>query len=83
MSRGRLISPRRSIFIGVEGRSDRAFVQFLRKCCERKGKRHLHLYVRVASKAVAIRLTWSNTLYAILSNRSFVEGVSSAKIRVA
>ncbi len=49
MSRGRrLIALRRSIYIGVEGRSDRAFVQFLGKVCESQG-RHLHLYVKPAN----------------------------------
>ena len=46
MWRRHSIKPRRVIFIGVEGRSDRAFVQFLGLCCEQQG-RHLHLDVTV------------------------------------
>ena len=38
------IEPRRVIFIGVEGTSDRAFVTFLQNCCDEKGL-HLHLNV--------------------------------------
>ena len=48
MRRGCSIVPRRTIFIGVEGQSDRAFVIFLRKCCDRQGK-HLHLNVNSAN----------------------------------
>ena len=48
MSRGHSIPLRRSIFIGVEGRSDRAFVKFLGMWCERKGK-HLHLHAEPAN----------------------------------
>ena len=47
MRRGRSIAPRRTIFIGVEGRSDHAFVQFLEKRCERKD-RHLHPVIHSA-----------------------------------
>ena len=36
--------PRRVIFIGTEGRSDRSFVQLLRHCCDEAG---LHVHVRV------------------------------------
>lgn len=39
--RGPPVKPRRVVFIGVEGRSDRAFAQFLRRCCDKEG-RHLH-----------------------------------------
>ena len=45
--RRRSIKPRRVIFIGVEGESDRAFVRFLERCCEREG-RCLHLMVEPA-----------------------------------
>ena len=45
MRRRRSVKPRRAIFIGVEGESDRAFVQFLQHCCDRKGRR-LHLIVK-------------------------------------
>ena len=47
MRRRPSVKPRRAIFIGVEGRSDRAFVRFLARCCERK-KLHLHLDVKPA-----------------------------------
>ena len=46
MRRRPSVKPRRAIFIGVEGTSDRAFVKFLGKCSERKG---LHLYLNAKS----------------------------------
>ena len=45
MRRRRSVKPRRVIFIGVEGESDRAFARFLQRCCEREG-RHLHLIIK-------------------------------------
>ena len=45
MRRRRSVEPRRVIFIGVEGESDRAFAQFLQRCCEGEGRR-LHLIVK-------------------------------------
>ena len=45
MRRRRLVEPRRVIFIGTEGESDRAFVQFLQRGCDREG-RHLHLLAK-------------------------------------
>ena len=45
MRRRRSVEPRRAIFIGVEGESDRAFVRFLQRCCEGEGRR-LHLIVK-------------------------------------
>ena len=45
MRRRRSVEPRRVIFIGAEGESDRAFVQFLQRCCDREG-RHLHLLAK-------------------------------------
>ena len=45
MRRRRSVERRRVIFIGVEGESDRAFVQFLQRCCDREG-RHLHLLAK-------------------------------------
>ena len=45
MRRRRSVKPRRAIFIGVEGESDRAFAQFLQRCCEQEGRR-LHLIVK-------------------------------------
>ena len=68
MRRGCLISPRRSIFIGVEGPSDRAFVKFLGMWCERKGK-HLHLDVKPASGGDSVAVVKYAVRY--LSNRSF------------
>ena len=46
--RRRPVEPRRVIFIGVEGKSDQAFVQFLGHCCQEAGL-HLHLDVRPGS----------------------------------
>jgi len=45
--RGR-IQRRRVVFIGVEGKSDRAFVRFLGRVCDEEGL-HLHLDVRPAA----------------------------------
>ena len=45
MRRRRSVKPRRAIFIGVEGESDRTFAQFLQRCCEEEGQR-LHLMVK-------------------------------------
>ena len=39
MRRHRSIKPKRVIFIGVEGESDRAFARFLEGCCDREGRR--------------------------------------------
>ncbi len=44
MRRRRPVEPRRVIFIGVEGESERAFAQFLQRCCDSEG-RHLHLII--------------------------------------
>ena len=46
--RPRLVEPRRVIFIGVEGKSDRAFARFLQFCCDGEGL-HLHLNVKTGS----------------------------------
>lgn len=46
--RGPRIEPRRVIFIGTEGRSERAFVQFLQRCCDEAGLR-VHLHVKSGS----------------------------------
>ena len=70
MSRGRLISLRRSIFIGVEGPSDRAFVKFLGRYCDREG-RHLHLHAEPANGGDSVVVIESAIRY--LSNRSFAE----------
>ena len=48
MRRRPQVNPRRVIFIGVEGKSDRAFVQFLRHCCDVRGL-HLHLDVKLGN----------------------------------
>ena len=39
------VKPRQVIFIGVEGKSDRAFAQFLQRCCDQEGL-HLHLAIK-------------------------------------
>ncbi len=46
MPRRRLVEPRRVIFIGVEGKNDRAFAQFVQFCCDGEG---LHLNLKVAT----------------------------------
>ena len=48
MPRRRTVEARRVIFIGVEGKSDQAFVQFLQSCCNREGL-HLHLKVETGN----------------------------------
>ena len=48
MHRRRSIKPKRVIFIGVEGESDRAFAQFLQRCCDGEGRR-LHLMIKPGS----------------------------------
>ena len=48
MHRRRSVEPRRVIFIGVEGESERAFARFLQSCCEKEG-RHLHLIIKPGS----------------------------------
>jgi len=48
MPRRRTVEARRVIFIGVEGKSDRAFAQFLQSCCDGDGL-HLHLNVTTGS----------------------------------
>ena len=45
MRRRPSVKPRRVIFIGVEGESERAFARFLQRCCEREGP-HLHLIIK-------------------------------------
>ena len=42
------VEPRRVVFVGVEGKSERAFAQFLARCCEEIGL-HLHLDIRAGS----------------------------------
>lgn len=42
------VEPRRVIFVGTEGRSDRPFVQFLQRCCDEAG-RHVHVRVKPGS----------------------------------
>ena len=42
------VEPRRVIFIGVEGETDRAFARFLQFCCDGEGL-HLHLNVTTGS----------------------------------
>ena len=42
------VEPRRVIFIGVEGKNDRAFARFLQFCCDGEGL-HLHLNVTTGS----------------------------------
>ena len=44
-TRRKLVKRRRVIFIGVEGKSDRAFARFLQFCCDEEGL-HLHLDIK-------------------------------------
>ena len=55
MRRRRPVERRRVIFIGVEGESDRAFVQFLQRCCEEEG-RHLHLLAKPGNGGDSVRV---------------------------
>lgn len=48
MRRRSRIEPRRIIFIGVEGPSERAFVQLLARCCD-DAELHLHLEAKPAT----------------------------------
>ena len=48
MPQRRPVEPRRVIFIGVEGKNDRAFAKFLQSCCNGAGL-HLHLNVMTGS----------------------------------
>ena len=48
MRRRPSVKPRRVIFIGVEGKSDRAFARFLQRCCDGED-RHLHLDIKPGS----------------------------------
>ncbi len=41
------VEPKRVIFIGVEGKSDRAFAQFLQRCCDEEC---LHLHVDIKTR---------------------------------
>ena len=45
MQRRRLVEPRRAIFVGAEGDSERAFAGFLQRCCDEAGL-HVHLDIR-------------------------------------
>ena len=42
MRRRPVVPSRKAFFIGVEGRSDEAFIAFLQRCCDREGL-HVHL----------------------------------------
>lgn len=42
------VKRRRVVFIGVEGRSDRAFATFLQRLCDEKGL-HLHLIIKAGN----------------------------------
>ena len=63
MRRPRSVEPRRVIFIGVEGPSDRAFVRFLGKCCDRQGL-HLHLEVKPAKGGDSVVVVQAAASYA-------------------
>ena len=54
------MKPRRAIFIGVEGRSDRAFAQFLRRCCDKEG-RHLHVAIKTGHGGDAVDVVKETT----------------------
>ena len=63
MRRPRSVEPRRVIFIGVEGPSDRAFVRFLGKCCDCQGL-HLHLEVKPAKGGASVVVVQAAASYA-------------------
>lgn len=42
------VEPRRVVFIGVEGKSDRAFARFLQRCCDKEGL-YLHLAIKTGN----------------------------------
>ena len=46
MRRRPVVPPRKALFIGVEGRSDEAFIAFLQRCCDREG---LHVHLKASS----------------------------------
>ena len=60
--RGPRIEPRRVIFIGTEGRSERAFVQFLQRCCDEAGLR-MHLRVKSGSGGGSVAVIRDAALY--------------------
>ena len=47
MRRRPVVPSRKALFIGVEGRSDEAFIAFLQRCCDRDGL-HVHLKASAA-----------------------------------
>ncbi len=47
MRRRPVVPSRKAFFIGVEGRSDEAFIAFLQRCCDRGGL-HVHLKASAA-----------------------------------
>ena len=49
------VERRRVVFIGVEGKSDRAFVQFLSRVCDEAGL-HLHLNVKPATGGDSLKV---------------------------
>ena len=65
MRRRSVVPPRKAFFIGVEGRSDEAFIAFLQRCCDRQG-----LYVHLKASAAGGG-----------SPRSVVEDVGRAIVR--
>ena len=67
MRRRGLVERRRVIFIGVEGQSERAFVRFLGRCCERK-ELHLHLDVKSANGGDSVTVVEAGAPY--VSRRS-------------
>ena len=67
--RRRSVKPRRVIFIGVEGKSDQAFVRFLGRCCEEAGL-HLHLDVRPGSGGDSVAVVEEAARYLKHSGKS-------------
>ena len=67
--RRRSIEPRRVICIGVEGKSDQAFVRFLGRCCEEAGL-HLHLDVRSGSGGDSVAVVEEAVRYLRHSGKS-------------
>ena len=54
------VKPRRVIFIGVEGKNDRAFAQFLQRCCDKEGL-HLHLDIKTGHGGDSVNVVKKTT----------------------
>ena len=73
-ARRRPVEPRRVIFIGVEGKNDRAFAQFIQFCCNGEGL-HLHLNVTTGSGGDSVSVVREAARH--LTRLPTVEGISA------